>query len=458
MNQATIGSRARYTYNMHISPEKTLLFDGLMKYDVEPRHGRDALVRRRPLGQRGAVRAAAGRERRGRRLPRLLRARRARRASEVHVLDARDMTRGAGVPAQAAGARAARVPRHLDPGRAPAGRLRLTSRSASAWASGRTGTRWSRWRPRASRTSSAIRSCGSARWRPGTPSRWPPRSRSETQVDRAVRRPARDRGAGSDGDGDGRRKRRRRRAAARCTSRSAAPATLVVERWHGRTRRADRAAHPRDGRGARPLLAGEKSGYEGELVRTDGYRLRLPAPATSLTVAAFGRQREAWRRSVGGPDGAEPGDAGARSRGWARRRAPRLAAWVPTAVDPTPESARAARRGLIPYLGAEGYCRHVHRRRVRRAGRCGASAARTRRSCWSRSRPNWRRAWDWLARGRGSVAAPMSTSTAGLDDSVLVPATAGDDAGASSQPCATFAPDELCCVPHRGANSSPARR
>ena len=35
MNQGFVGRPARYTYNMHISPEKTLLFDGLMKYDVE---------------------------------------------------------------------------------------------------------------------------------------------------------------------------------------------------------------------------------------------------------------------------------------------------------------------------------------------------------------------------------------------------------------------------------------
>jgi carotenoid cleavage dioxygenase-like enzyme len=34
LNLSRVGRRARYAYNMHISPEKTLLFDGLMKYDV----------------------------------------------------------------------------------------------------------------------------------------------------------------------------------------------------------------------------------------------------------------------------------------------------------------------------------------------------------------------------------------------------------------------------------------
>ncbi len=35
MNQGLVGRPARFAYNMHISPEKTLLFDGLMKYDVD---------------------------------------------------------------------------------------------------------------------------------------------------------------------------------------------------------------------------------------------------------------------------------------------------------------------------------------------------------------------------------------------------------------------------------------
>ena len=35
INQGLTGRRLRYTYNMHISPEKSLLFDGLMKYDLD---------------------------------------------------------------------------------------------------------------------------------------------------------------------------------------------------------------------------------------------------------------------------------------------------------------------------------------------------------------------------------------------------------------------------------------
>jgi carotenoid cleavage dioxygenase-like enzyme len=35
INQGLVGRRSRYAYTMHISPEKTLLFDGLMKYEVD---------------------------------------------------------------------------------------------------------------------------------------------------------------------------------------------------------------------------------------------------------------------------------------------------------------------------------------------------------------------------------------------------------------------------------------
>ena len=35
VNQGIVGRRSRFAYNMHISPESTLLFDGLMKYDLE---------------------------------------------------------------------------------------------------------------------------------------------------------------------------------------------------------------------------------------------------------------------------------------------------------------------------------------------------------------------------------------------------------------------------------------
>ena len=72
---------------------------------------------------------------------------------------------------------------------------------------------------------------------------------------------------------------------------------VVVERWHGRPRERT-AQHIRETAEAlRPLLAGEKASYEGELVRTHGYRLRLPAPA-DLADGGGVRPRDGQRRGA----------------------------------------------------------------------------------------------------------------------------------------------------------------
>ncbi len=91
MHQGLVGRPARYTYNMHISPEKTLLFDGVMKYDVERgtaethwfgdgRWGSEAPFAPRPGARAeddGYLVSYVHDERDG--------------SSEVHVLDARDL-------------------------------------------------------------------------------------------------------------------------------------------------------------------------------------------------------------------------------------------------------------------------------------------------------------------------------------------------------------------------------
>jgi carotenoid cleavage dioxygenase len=94
INQALVGRPSRYAYNMHISPESTLLFDGLMKYDTttgasethwfgEGRWGSEAPFAPRPGGDGeddGYLVSYVYDEREGR--------------SEVEVLDARDVTAG----------------------------------------------------------------------------------------------------------------------------------------------------------------------------------------------------------------------------------------------------------------------------------------------------------------------------------------------------------------------------
>jgi carotenoid cleavage dioxygenase len=94
INQERVGRGSRYAYTMHISPESTLLFDGLMKYDTntggsetywfgDGRWGSEAPFAPRPGAEAeddGYLVSYVYDEREGR--------------SEVEVLDAQDVTAG----------------------------------------------------------------------------------------------------------------------------------------------------------------------------------------------------------------------------------------------------------------------------------------------------------------------------------------------------------------------------
>lgn len=120
---------------------------------------------------------------------------------------------------------------------------------------------------------------------------------------------------------------------------------VVVERWHGRT-----WAGAADLRAAavelRSLLAGERG--------TGGYRLRLPAPGASLTVAAFGPL--AVRVAADCADRMVVNLCTPAATARLREAAGiRTAAWIPVAVDPDPAAIEQLRRGLVPYVAAPGY-------------------------------------------------------------------------------------------------------
>jgi probable F420-dependent oxidoreductase len=143
-----------------------------------------------------------------------------------------------------------------------------------------------------------------------------------------------------------------------------ASSPAVVDRWHGRPW-IRTATHLREAAAAlRPLLAGEKTHHEGELVRTRGYRLRLPPPVTSLTIAAFGDR--AIRVAASAADRmvinlCTPEVAARlqgrldRLAGEAGRPAPPLAAWVAACVDPSEEALAQLSRAAVAYLPAPGY-------------------------------------------------------------------------------------------------------
>ena len=112
-------------------------------------------------------------------------------------------------------------------------------------------------------------------------------------------------------------------------------------------------------------------------------------------------------------------------------RAPRLAAWVPAAVDPTPETHAQLARGVVPYLAAEGYSDMFTAAGfgdVVEAARAGVHPGQLLDSMPAE-----------LPAAVGLVGTEEEARSraaqyfdAGLDELVLVPATAGDDAGARS--------------------------
>ncbi|MCO7220115.1 LLM class F420-dependent oxidoreductase [Klenkia sp. PcliD-1-E] len=143
--------------------------------------------------------------------------------------------------------------------------------------------------------------------------------------------------------------------------------TVVVERWHGRSRRGSATALAESAQVLRTLLAGGRGELAGEVVSTSGYRLRLAPPGGRLVVAAFGDR--ALRAAVlhadqlvlnlVGPDLAARlvtrcGEIAAELD----RPVPEVAVWSPAAVGPDGPPAGAVdqlRRGLVPYLAAPGY-------------------------------------------------------------------------------------------------------
>ena len=67
-----------------------------------------------------------------------------------------------------------------------------------------------------------------------------------------------------------------------------ASSNVVVEEWHGRERARTARHLAETAQIVRGLLRGDKVDFQGEMASCSGYRLRLDAPHSPLTVAAFG--------------------------------------------------------------------------------------------------------------------------------------------------------------------------
>jgi probable F420-dependent oxidoreductase len=156
---------------------------------------------------------------------------------------------------------------------------------------------------------------------------------------------------------------------------------VVVRGWHGRSRDRAATALEESAVAVRQLLDGAKSTVDGSVVGSQGYRLRLPAPKSPLTIAAFGPRaldvaaRHADRMVV---NLVSPAAAASLIQGLhsACERAgtapPPVAAWVVGALEPSPSAIEQLRRGVVGYLAAPGYADMFPRGGFRRAGRLRA--------------------------------------------------------------------------------------
>jgi probable F420-dependent oxidoreductase len=143
-----------------------------------------------------------------------------------------------------------------------------------------------------------------------------------------------------------------------------ASSPAIVSGWHDREWAHSAARMHETIDCLRAILAGDRSDYEGHQVRSHGFRLRLPQPETRICVAAFGpaMTRVAARnadeivlnlvppervRAVRATVEAEAAAAG--------RTAPRLAVWVPAALDPGDRARAQLCAQMAIYLAPPGY-------------------------------------------------------------------------------------------------------
>jgi probable F420-dependent oxidoreductase len=203
----------------------------------------------------------------------------------------------------------------------------------------------------------------------------------------------------------------------------------VVERMHGRSRDRPATALRESAQAVGNLLRDGRADMDGEVVSAH-YRLRLDPPGGPLTVAAFGDRAVAIAAECADRmvlDLVSPQVAreyrskldGLAER--AGRQAPRLAAWIPAAVDPNPESYTQIMESVAGYdemFTAAGFGKAVE------MAHAGAD-----REHLLRALPPDAAATVGLVGDAGEVGARLEAYGVALDEVVLVPATAGDPAG-----------------------------
>lgn len=211
--------------------------------------------------------------------------------------------------------------------------------------------------------------------------------------------------------------------------------TRVVEGVHGRVRSRPAAVLDESAEAVRALMGRTDTG--GAASPTHGFPQRLAPGGGPLTVAAFGDRaiavaaRHADRMLLDLVSPEQAGalraklDAAAREAG---RRPPRLAAWLPAAVDPHPDSYAQIRESIVGYLTVRGYSEMFTAAGFGTAvdmARAGVS-----RGELLAALPSEAVATVGLVGDAEAVRARMGEyASAGLDEIAILPATAGDVGG-----------------------------
>ncbi|MFZ0215758.1 MAG: LLM class flavin-dependent oxidoreductase [Candidatus Dormiibacterota bacterium] len=204
---------------------------------------------------------------------------------------------------------------------------------------------------------------------------------------------------------------------------------------HGRSRQHALTTMAATAQSLRRLFAGAGGAFDATTVSAQGYRLALPSPSGPITIAAFGDRAIAIAAEhadrmvldIVTPQQARNFrgklDAAARRAG---RPAPRLAAWLPAAVDPRPETYAQATHSLVGYLEVAGYAEMFAAAGLGRAVELARSGSASRDQLEAALPPD-AASRAGLVGDAGTVRQRLADYAAGgLDEIVVVPATAGD--------------------------------
>lgn len=143
-----------------------------------------------------------------------------------------------------------------------------------------------------------------------------------------------------------------------------ASSPAIVTGWHDREWLHSAARMRETIECLRRLLSGERSEYEGYVLRSKGFRLRHPLPGASIAVGVFGSRMTRLAAELADElvlNLATPARVAAVRRQvdeWAAdagRTPPHLTVWVPVAVDPGEASHRQLAGQLAVYLAPPGY-------------------------------------------------------------------------------------------------------